>query len=36
MRELSEPLQPFNLKHGICQLIDYEYDMSMPTFIITW
>ena len=35
MCEVSEHLQPFLLKHGICQLIDHEYDMSM-TFVNTW
>jgi hypothetical protein len=34
--EVSEPLQPFYLNRGICQLTDHEYDMRMPTFIITW
>jgi hypothetical protein len=28
--------EPFFLKHEICQLTDHEYDMNMPTFIITW
>jgi hypothetical protein len=36
VRDVSEPLQPFYLKCGICQLTDNEYDISMPTFIITW
>jgi hypothetical protein len=32
MREISRHLHPFYVKRGICQLIDHEYDMSMPTF----
>jgi hypothetical protein len=32
MCEVSRHLQPFLLKRGICQLIDHEYDLSMPTF----
>jgi hypothetical protein len=36
MREVSRHLQPLYLKCGICQLTDYEYDMSMPFSIITW
>jgi hypothetical protein len=35
MCEVSERLQPFYLKRGICQLIDEEYDMSMPNFVNT-
>jgi hypothetical protein len=36
--EVSETFTTFffKKKHEICQLTDYEYDMSMPTFIITW
>jgi hypothetical protein len=36
MCEVSEHLQPFYLKHEICQLTDYEYDMNMLTFVNTW
>jgi hypothetical protein len=36
MCEVSEHLQPFYLKHGICQLTDHRYDMSMPTLVNTW
>jgi hypothetical protein len=32
VRKVSRRLQPFYLKRGICQLTDYEYDMSMPIF----
>jgi hypothetical protein len=32
MREVSRHLHIFYIKRGICQLIDHEYDMSMPTF----
>jgi hypothetical protein len=32
VREVSRHLHPFYVKHRICQLIDHEYDMSMPTF----
>jgi hypothetical protein len=35
MCEVSEHLQPFYLKPGICQLTDHEYDISMPTFVNT-
>jgi hypothetical protein len=30
--EVSRHLHPFYVKHGICPLIDHEYDMSIPTF----
>jgi hypothetical protein len=30
--EVSEHLQPFYLKHGICQLTDHEYDMRYAYF----
>jgi hypothetical protein len=36
MCEVSEHLQIFYLKRGICQLTDHEYDMSIPTFVNTW
>jgi hypothetical protein len=36
MYEVSEHLQHFYLKHGICQLTNHEYDMSIPTFVNTW
>jgi hypothetical protein len=36
MCEVSEHLQPFYLKHGICELSDHEYDLSMPTFVNSW
>jgi hypothetical protein len=36
MCEVSEHLQPFYLKCGICQLTDHEYDISMHTFVNTW
>jgi hypothetical protein len=36
VRKVSEPLQYFYLKRAICQLTNYEYDMNMPIFIITW
>jgi hypothetical protein len=32
MREVSRHLHPFYIKHGICQLTDHKYDMSMPSF----
>jgi hypothetical protein len=32
MNEASRHLHPFYIERGICQLTDYEYDMSMPTF----
>ena len=32
MCKVSDHLQPFYLKRGICQLTNHEYDMSMPTF----
>jgi hypothetical protein len=32
MCEVSRHLHPFHIKHGICQLTDYTYDMSMSTF----
>jgi hypothetical protein len=32
MSEVSRHLHPFYIKHGICQLTDHEYGMSMPTF----
>jgi hypothetical protein len=35
MCEVSEYLQPFYLKRGICQLTDHEYDMRMPNFVNT-
>jgi hypothetical protein len=35
MCEVSEHLQPFYLKRGICQLTDCEYDLSMSTFVNT-
>jgi hypothetical protein len=31
VREVSRYLHPFYVKHGICQLTEYEYDISMPT-----
>jgi hypothetical protein len=30
--KVSRHLHPFYVKHGICQLTDLKYDMSMPTF----
>jgi hypothetical protein len=36
MCQVSEHLQPFYLKHGIYQLTNHEYDMSMSTFVNTW
>ena len=36
MCEVSEHLQLFYLKYGICQLTDHEYDMNMPTFVNAW
>jgi hypothetical protein len=35
MCEVNECLQHFYLKREICQLIDQEYDMSMPNFANT-
>jgi hypothetical protein len=32
VREISRHLHPFYVKRGICQLTNYVYDMSMPTF----
>ena len=32
MREVSKYLQPFLRRHGICQLTDHAYDMSMSIF----
>jgi hypothetical protein len=32
MCEVSRHLHYFYEKRGICQLIDHEYDISMPTF----
>ena len=32
MYEVSEHVQPFYLKHGICQLTNHEHDVSMPIF----
>ena len=32
MRKVSKHLQLFLLRHGICQLTDYAYDMSMSIF----
>jgi hypothetical protein len=32
MCKVTKHLLPFYVKRGICQLIDHEYDMSMPTF----
>jgi hypothetical protein len=32
VREVSRHLHPFYVKHGICQLTDHDYDISMPTF----
>ena len=32
MCEVSRHLHPFYVKHGIYQLTDHEYDMSIPTF----
>jgi hypothetical protein len=30
--EVSRHVHSFYVKHGICQLTDHKYDMSMPTF----
>jgi hypothetical protein len=35
MCKVSEHLQPFYIKRGICQLTDHEYDISIPTFVNT-
>jgi peptidoglycan biosynthesis protein MviN/MurJ (putative lipid II flippase) len=32
MHEVSSHLHPFHVKHGICQLTDHVYDMSMSIF----
>jgi hypothetical protein len=32
VHEINRHLQSFYLKHGICQLTDYEYAMCMPIF----
>jgi hypothetical protein len=32
VHEVSRHLHYFYVKHGICQLTDHEYDMSMATF----
>jgi hypothetical protein len=32
MCKISRHLYLVYIKRGICQLTDYEYDMSMPTF----
>jgi hypothetical protein len=32
MREVNRHLHNFYIKHGICQLTDHKYDMSMPIF----
>jgi hypothetical protein len=32
VREVSRHLHHFYVKHEICQLTDYKYDISMPTF----
>jgi hypothetical protein len=32
MCKVSRHLHHFYVKRGRCQLIDYKYDMSMPTF----
>jgi hypothetical protein len=32
VHEVSRHLHPFYVKHEICQLIDHEYNMSMPIF----
>jgi hypothetical protein len=36
MCEVSKHLQLFYLKRGMYQLTDYEYNISMPTFVNTW
>jgi hypothetical protein len=35
MCEVSKYLHPFYVEHGICQLTDHAYDMSMSISIIT-
>jgi hypothetical protein len=32
VHEVSSHLHPSYVKHEICQLTDYKYDMSIPTF----
>jgi hypothetical protein len=32
VREVSKHLHPFHIKHGICQLTDHAYDISMFIF----
>jgi hypothetical protein len=32
VREVSRHIHTFYVKHGICQLTDHEYDMSMTIF----
>jgi hypothetical protein len=36
VHEVSSHLHPSYVKHGIYQLTDYKYDMSMPTFCNYW
>ena len=36
MCKVSEHLQSFYLKHGIRQLTNHEYDLSMLIFVNTW
>jgi hypothetical protein len=31
VHEVNRHLHPFYVKHGICQLTDYVYDISIPT-----